>query len=53
MFAILSAQEITPDIEEFGDFHMRIRLETVTLFDNVTYAKLRTIPINQEVNILK
>ena len=49
IMAILSAQEIPPDFEEYGDNNTRIYLNSVTFYDNDTYEKLRTLVIDQKV----
>ena len=42
---------IIPDLDEYGDNHTRVRLESVTLFDNTSYKKLRTIEIDHCVKL--
>ena len=47
--AVMSVQNITPDLEEYGDFNTRIHLDTVTFYDVNTYEKLRTIKLDQKI----
>ena len=49
IMAILNAQEIEPDIEEYGDNSRRVYLNTVTFYDSNTYEKLKTMIIDQKV----
>ena len=49
IMAILNAQEIEPDIEEYGDNSRRMYLNTVTFYDSNTYKKLKTMIIDQKV----
>ena len=51
IIAILSAESIIPDQEEYGDFLTRVKLHKVELFDNKSYAKLRTIPIDHCIKL--
>ena len=51
VLAVLSAESIMPDQEEYGDFHTRIKLHSVQLFDNKTYVKLKSIPLDYCVKL--
>ena len=51
ILAILAWRFIIPDMEEYGDNNTRVKLEAVTLFDNNSYKKLRTIPIDHAVRL--
>ena len=49
--AILAWRYIIPDMEEYGDNNTRVKLEAVTMFDNNSYKKLRTIIIDHAVKL--
>ena len=49
--AILAWRYIIPDMEEYGDNNTRVKLEAVTMFDNNSYKKLRTIIIDHAVRL--
>lgn len=52
ILAILGWRFIIPDDqEEYGDYNTRVKLEQVTLFDNKSYAELRTIHIDHAVKL--
>ena len=48
---MLCAESITPDQEEYGDFYTRIKLHRVELFDNKSYAKLKSIPLDHCIKL--
>ena len=49
--AILAWRYIIPDMEEYGDNNTRVKLEAVTMFNNNSYKKLRTIIIDHAVKL--
>jgi len=52
ILAVLGWRYIIPDdIEEYGDNKTRVKLEAVTLFDNNSYKKLRTITLDHAVRL--
>ena len=51
ILAVLCAESITPDQEEYGDFYTRIKLHRVELFDNKSYVKLKSITLDHCIKL--
>ena len=51
ILAVLCAEAIMPDQDEYGDFFTRVKLHKVELFDNKSYAKLKSIPLDHCIKL--
>ena len=51
ILAVLCAEAVMPDQEEYGDFFTRVKLHKVELFDNKSYAKLKSISLDHCIKL--